>query len=331
MKPIVLGYYADWNTVPTPAQLDYSLFTHLCHAFVSVEPDGNLHMPTAEQARDLTRRGKAAKVAVLLSLGGADSNTRLVAATATPASTDALADRLTHAVTDLGYAGLDVDWEAPENPEEQARMNRFVAALRKRMPGALLTMATPSTNWSGKWFTTDALASKLDFANVMTYDLYGPWSSRAGHNAGMGPATGDPKPDQGLTVPAAVDYWLKTKKWPKEKLALGIPLYGRGFRAAKWGDPAKGDYPRSSVSYKEVPKLITQGWKVGRDTSAGVPCLTSPDGAEVFSYEDPESARRKGEFAKKLGLAGVFFWEISQDFDGKSNPVVRAARDGLTK
>ena len=45
--------------------------------------------------------------------------------------------------------------------------------------------------------------------------------------------------------------------------------------------------------------------------------------------QDPTSAQRKGEFARKQGLGGIFFWEISQDFDGKTNPLVRAAAKGL--
>jgi len=33
-SPLVLGYFPSWSKTG-PAQLDFSLFTHLCHAFVS--------------------------------------------------------------------------------------------------------------------------------------------------------------------------------------------------------------------------------------------------------------------------------------------------------
>lgn len=328
MKPIVLGYYPEWSTLP-PAKVDYSLYTHLCHAFAGVLPDGTLALPNTMHTQELIRQAHAKKVKVILSLGGADSNTRLVAATKTPAATNKLAETLAKAIIGAGYDGLDVDWEAPTNPGEMAQMNALVKALREQMPKALLTMATPSTDWAGKWFATASLAPYLDFVNVMTYDLYGPWSDRAGHHAGMGPATGDSTPEAGVTVPAAVDYWLKSKKWPKEKLVLGIPLYGRGFRAAKFGDAAKGEYERSGISYQDILQLRKQGWKVHQDATAKVPYLEKPDGSEVLSYEDPASAQRKGEYARKQRLGGIFFWEISQDFDGKTNPIVRAAAKGL--
>ena len=314
-RPVVLGYYPDWSETLTPARIDMGLYTHICHAFVQVEKDGSLVLPDPKQTAALVKHAHAFGVKVLLSVGGESSNRRLTEATMTSADSKRLAARLADAVTKHGYDGLDIDWEAPENTGEQAQMNGFVAALRHALPHALLTMATPSTDWSGKWFDPATLAPLLDLVNIMAYDFAGPWSDRAGHNAAL--------PD----VAASVAYYAK-KGWPREKLVLGIPLYGRGFRARKWGDPAKGNYPRSEVAYNGVLALVKAGWKKEFDTTAQIPYLVKPDGSEILSYEDAAAATRKVALAHREHLAGYFFWDITQDFDGKTNALVRASRKG---
>jgi chitinase len=334
-NPIVLGYYASWNTAVTPDKLDFRLFTHITHAFASVDAKGNLKTPEERASRDLVSRAHTAKTKVILALGGADSNTTLTAVAATPDGVKQLVDAMARVAETIGYDGIDVDWEAPENATDGARMNAVVKALRQRMPKAILTMAVPAGDWAGKWYQRDALLPYIDTLNVMTYDFHGPWSDHAGYNAPLFPSKiinregrSEATDDAGSNGAASMDYWLKTKGWPREKLLFGIPLYGRGFRAAKIGDPARGSFDRSELSYRDVLGLIKAGWHERWDEAAQVPYLEKTDGTEVFSYDDPRSVKLKGAFARERGLAGYFFWEIAQDFDGRTNPLVRAARDG---
>jgi chitinase len=327
-NPIVLGYYASWNTVVTPDRLDYRLFTHVTHAFATVDKTGSLNAPDVKASRDLVNRAHTAQTKVILALGGADSNKSLTAIAATPDGVKRLVDGLARVAETVGYDGIDVDWEAPENAADGERMNAVVKALRERMPKAVLTMAVPSGDWAGKWYQRDALLPYIDFLNVMTYDFHGPWDNHAGHNAPLFPSKSEPPDDAGTSGAASMDYWMKTKGWPREKVLFGIPLYGRGFRAAKMGAPARGSFDRSEMSYQEVLGLIKSGWRPLWDEAAQVPYLEKPDGTEVISYDDARSVKRKGEFARDRGLGGYFFWEIAQDFDGQTNPLVRAARDG---
>jgi len=331
-RPVVLGYYADWTaaTLP-PERIDWRLLTHVTHAFAGVGPGGTLRLPERARSRELCRRAHVAGVNVLLALGGASSNRSLSDATASPEGMARLVDALMAAVKDSGYDGIDVDWEAPEDARDRDRMNALVRALRERLPrGATLTMAVPATDWSGRWYDRAALEPYVDYMCVMAYDLHGSWSDHAGHNAPLYPSTTDHSGCKAATVSAALDYWLGQKKWPTGKVLLGVPLYGRGFRAAKWGDPAAGDYARSSVTLRDVPPLVRAGWKACRDEAARVPYLVSPDRAtpaELISYEDERSAREKGALARTRGIGGIFFWELSEDHDGL--PTVRAARQGL--
>lgn len=328
-SPVVLGYYADWETSLPPARIDYRAFTHLTHAFATVDVGAALKMPDRERSSGLCRRARAAGVKALLAVGGAESGKALATATATPDSGKRLADALVKESAALGYDGLDIDWEFPEDAVGRDRMNAFVATVRERLPRPkLLTMAVPAADWYGKWFETAALEPHLDLLNVMTYDFHGPWGDHAGPNASFGVSPECGGRCAGLSVEAALGYWLERKRWPANKLVLGIPLYGRGFRAAKWGEPATGTYERSYVGGRQIVPLLKAGWKPGA-ARGEAPFLSSPDRKEVLSYEDADSARRKGALARERGLAGVFFWEASQDFDGKTFPTVRAARAGL--
>lgn len=334
-KPIVLGYYPSWVRTAPPEKIDYSLFTHIVHAFATVREDKTLRLPEADAARDLCRRAHAQNVKVLLALGGADSNDTLTAATADEAGAEKLTQALVEAVAQVGYDGIDVDWEFPENDTDQRRMEDLVrrlrAALKKRKPDSLLTMAVPALNWNGRRYATDALLPHVDFINVMTYDMHGPWSDHAGHNAPLLPTPDDTRDGAGNNVAASLEYWTKERNWPRERLLIGIPCYGRGFRASKLGEAAKGNHSRSYVSYSAVNALIgSEGWTRRWDDAAKVPVAQKPGGGEIVSYEDAESAGIKGEWARKEKVGGIFFWEITQDYDGKTHTIVAAARRALS-
>ncbi|MDX1934333.1 MAG: glycoside hydrolase family 18 protein [Capsulimonadales bacterium] len=324
----VLGYYPDWVTRVPPDRIDYTLFTHLCHAFARTRPDGTLTLPA--RAGDLCARARSRGVKTLLSLGGANSNKSLSAIIGDKSAFDRLVDGLVRSVGKEGYDGIDIDWEAHDSAADAEKMNALVTRLRDTLGREVpLTMAVPASSWGGKWFDVRTLLPCLDFINIMTYDYHGPWSDTSGHNANPYPYPGD----GGISNTVSIEYWTKTKGFPADKLLLGIPLYGRGFAVRQLGDrTVKGQRaPHEYVGWQEVDALLRMGWKRVRDQKAGVPYLVSPRGDEVISYEDTESAREKGAWAKKQGLSGIFFWEITQDHTDGTHLLVRAAREGFLK
>lgn len=63
----------------------------------------------------------------------------------------------------------------------------------------------------------------------MAYDLHGPWDLRIDHNAPLYEGLTDVTPLQKqLNVNASINYWLDQGA-PREKLILGIPMYGHTF------------------------------------------------------------------------------------------------------
>lgn len=66
----------------------------------------------------------------------------------------------------------------------------------------------------------------------MTYDLHGSWDETIGINAPMYESSADvTEKEKQLNVNASIHYWLQ-EGVPKEKIILGIPLYGRTFTLA---------------------------------------------------------------------------------------------------
>ncbi len=305
--PVVLGYLPAW----ADRRVRMDRFTHLIHAFYTGA--GSRGIPDRELLRAARERG----VKVLLSLGGSGSG-RAFRGIALEAYVRGVV-----AVVREGYAGVDVDWEPTEGEADRKGLVALVTALRRALGReALITMAAPATDWQGRWWDVEALRGPVDLLNVMTYDFHGPWSSHAGHHAPLRSVAEDREDGAAHSFEAGVGYWLK-RGWPREKLLAGIPCYGRGFAVSRWHEKPAGKAPHESNAFREVPRLLESGWKRRWDAAALAPYLSKE--GELISYEDPESAALKGRRARELGLRGVFFWSVDQDYVNEDHPIVHAA------
>jgi chitinase len=334
LAPVVLGYYPAWETGVKPADLNYRLFTHLCHAFVGCDLQGKLQIEGNMPSVELTTRAHAAGVKVLLSLGGANSGKVLNAMSGNQKAADAFVEAVTGMMLQYHYDGIDMDWESPESATDKAHLTAMVRQFRQRfakqMPQALITMAMPASDWFGKWIDSQGLLPLVDFINVMTYDFHGPWSAIAGPNAALYQASSDTA-HSSFSVVQSMDYWTRQKGWPKSKLIVGIPCYGRGFVASRWYSPVKGKSNFGEVPFKNIATMLTQGWVRHWDTETGVPYLNDPKKTELLGYEDQQSAKLKGDWIKKQGMRGIFFWEITEDLVNRDHVIVRTTRDAFLK
>ncbi len=332
---VVLGYYPSWETGVKPADLVLKRFTHICHSFLMTDVKGNLKTEGNMPSADLIQRSHAAGTKVLISLGGAGSGATFNAMTRDRAATDKYVNAVMAFMIKNNYDGLDMDWEAPENEVDKGHktdlMRQFRARLDQEAPGSLLTMALPASDWSGKWIDAPALLPLVDFVNVMTYDYHGPWSSQSGHNAALYPISSDPTKGAFSTVDG-MKYWTLTKKFPKNKLVVGIPLYGRGFAVPGLYQATKGKKSSAEeVPYKKAVALIKAGWVRHWDKEAGAPYLVDPKGTEMVSYDDIESVTLKGQWAAQQGYRGIFYWEVTEDLIGGEHVLVNASRDAFFK
>ncbi|HJN15796.1 MAG TPA: glycoside hydrolase family 18 protein, partial [Armatimonadota bacterium] len=323
---VFMGYYGSWGgeTMP-PAGIDYSLFTHICHAFVHHTDDGALALQGNMPSSVLTGSAHDAGVRVLAS--AAHSFTAL---TSDSAATDLYISALIDLVREHDYDGVDLDWEHPGNANERDLHAAFIRRLRGELDdlGAetgkryeLTAAVIPN-----QWLDVSAMAETMDFVNVMCYDMSGNWpSATAGQNAPLFPTSKDP----GRASTAGHMQWWVDRGMPREKLVVGFPLYGWIFTNFEVGERV-GDVqaPKhaGSLAYSGLAGLLEQGWEREADEEGRVPCYWSADRTRFMGIDDPESMGEKSKWARDEGFAGVFFWQIGHDrMEDDSHPLIEAA------
>jgi len=319
-----------------PSKINFKLYTHLCHAFITANEDGVVRTNRNVPSRELTTQAHEAGVKVILSLGGWGWDKQFAAIVSKPESEDRYVESVMGIVEAFDYDGIDVDWEYPDTKEEVAGFDRLAKRFRKQLDELgvkkkrpmLQTMAAAASTNTLKWLSNELLLGTLDWVNVMTYDMAGDWTDYAGHHSPLFASKkqpGNPRSTE-LSIKCLIDRGM-----PPNRLALGIPLYGKGFpvsepyastKEKKQGQRSPGgNYSRIVQLQKE------QGWTRQWDDETKSPWLIAPDKSAVIGYEDTESIALKTEWAMRLGLRGVFFWEINHDrlADG-TNPLQEASR-----
>jgi chitinase len=172
-----------------------------------------------------------------------------------------------------------------------------------------------------------------------SYDLHGSWESVTGINAPL--YAGPRDASQQLNVDAIIKYWL-SQGCSRDKLNVGIPLYGRTFTLAnrsnhEVGAPSAGPgrcgtftTETGFLGFNEILYNIeTQGWNRYWEDKQQVPYAVHGD--QWVGYDDAQSVKAKLDYIRRNNLGGVMFWSIeTDDFNnvcGKGRyPLIKLAR-----
>src|SRR5262249_48911072 len=120
-----------------------------------------------------SRAHQAGRKGVLM-LGGAGYHNLLLSATSS-ANLSAFVANLLSTMSNLGYDGIDVDWE-PLFDSDKAQVLQFLTSLRAARPGMLITFPVGwvNANWGADpWFAQ--VAPLVDQFNMMTYQMADNW------------------------------------------------------------------------------------------------------------------------------------------------------------
>ncbi|KAG8193845.1 hypothetical protein JTE90_029577 [Oedothorax gibbosus] len=349
----VVCYYGSW-AVYRPGEgkfpveeIDPHICTHLIYGFVGLGFDNRIRC--LDPYYDLEENyGKGAfkrfnnlkkinpDLKTIVAIGGwNEGSTRYSNMAATSATRKIFVDSVVEFVRKYEFDGLDMDWEYPASrggkPEDK---QNFVALLRElkaefQKHNLLLTAAVSA----GKHTIDDAydvpqVSQYLDFINVMCYDYHGGWESFTGHNAPLYARPDDDKENQMLNLNYSINYWI-SQGAPREKLILGMGLYGRSFtlqRAENNGlnasAPQKGragPYTREpgSLGYNEICDMQnSQPWNVVWDDYYMAPYAYQD--RQWVGYDNEASIRLKVNYAKYYKLGGGMVWSVeTDDFHGK--------------
>ncbi len=355
-SPVILGYYPASAVGVTSADINLRLFTHIWHAFVTVDTLGNVEMEPGIANSDLVARAHAVGVKVLISVGGPNSGQYFNALVNEADSIKHLVDSVVAIVLKYHYDGVDVDWEFPALEAHEEGMVSFIALLRQQLDhkvrGSLIVLKVPSgggglvsqTVFGGaivgylsnttitqpgqgpeRLFDDAKLIPLVDFLNVMAYDFHEDGIS-TGHNSNLFHDPQDRTPES-YSVYESMELWSR-KGWPKQRLVVGIPCNGHSFHTNHITVKENVSLKTVRVPFKDILKLIAQGWKNSWEKDAYAPLLFSPNEKEYITYDSPQSAQLKGQWARQQGYRGVFFSDITQDAVNKDNVLARAARTG---
>src|SRR5450830_834027 len=187
---------------------------------------------------------------------------------ATPASRQAFIASALALVRQHGLDGIDIDWEHPakggiaciegktcHRDDDKENYVRLATELRSAFDQAgrqaggrhyLITIAAGAhaslvedSDAPSSW--TVRLAAQLDWINLMTYDYRGVWDASNGELAPLYGDPADPLHDQAPNADATVTRFLRAGV-PADKLVLGLPFYGYGWKQCAPGQAGNGLY-----------------------------------------------------------------------------------------
>lgn len=237
------------------------------------------------------------------------------------------------------FDGFDIDWEFPASanghagnhtsPQDTANFTLLLKEFRSQLDALgkghmRLTAALPAGPGDIDKLQVDQLGQVLDMANVMTYDMHGAWETTGPTNfqAPLYDSAESPAARTGLTVNDAVNNYLM-RGFPNEKIALGVPLYGRGWT----GVPDNGKHglyqsvtgPTAPFAFSQQPgvamyKELQAAGKLGSlfyDQQTGGSWVY--DGQNFYSIEQPRSLTAKRQYIKNKRLGGIMMYSLEAD------------------
>lgn len=350
----IVGYYPSWALYRAepfkPSDIDGRLVTHINYAFIRVDEQGNISLvdPWAdvEYRSDwnsnkpfwghflaLTElKKKYPHIKTLASFGGWTLSESFSALANNPIARAHFIKNAIAFCKNYKFDGIDLDWEYPcfsehkGHPQDKANftllLQEFYQAVKAETPTLLLTIAAPAGPEHCENIEIANIHPYLDWINLMTYDLHGPWGGEeiTNHHAALyAPAQGHKM----LNVASAVFHYLE-QGVPRSKLVLGVPLYGRVF--AHVSSPINGGLfshyegmgegttqERGIRFFSDIKKNLMPQGTIYWDSQAQVPYLYLPTTKEFITFDSEESLKLKSCFIKEMHLGGAMVWELGLD------------------
>ena len=206
-------------------------------------------------------------------------------------------------LTNAGFDGVIVDYELV-NAGQKENFSKFIKALSEKMhkEGKFVTVALHPKTAEGKkgeeigrfqdWKEISKYADQL---SIMGYSEHGD-EDESGPIASVG------------WVDSIVNYALSLKI-PREKLFLGIPLYGYRWQVGS-------DENAEGLTFAQIQKIISANQiEVQWDETAKSPYFSyEKDGEEyIVWFENAGSVSEKISLADEAGFGGVNFWRLGDE------------------
>ncbi|KAG8197090.1 hypothetical protein JTE90_004355 [Oedothorax gibbosus] len=341
-----------------PKMIDSLICTHVNYEFaildpktyelVPGEPSLDIQMGFYDDAVGLKNTNPNLKV--LLSMGGwKDSTKKYSELVESESRMDNFIEKAVPFLKKHNFDGLDIAWEYPNcwqgdlgvSPKDKPNFAAFLKKLRTKFDteDLLLSISVGAVRREIlAAYEGPTVSSEVDFVNVMTYDMHGPWERRTGHHAQFDRKAIDT--DQYLNMKSALEVWTNMGV-DKRKLNIGVPTYATTYtlvdaRRHGMGAPAKGSGrpgPKSKqgglLCYNEICQWLNKGnWTEDEDKEHGFYAFS---GDQWASYDPPMMLVRKAKWTIENGFGGLLVKDCScDDYEGicfsMPNPLIKMAR-----
>ena len=331
----VIAYWAGWeNTIQTPDDIDYSLFTHIVvgSALVKDSSTGSLDTSFFQGsvaqgetiAMKITSNAHKSSRKALLMFGGGGYGWPILSAMQTNPS--ALVTTLVSTAKRLGFDGIDLDWEdnidATLFVDLVKRLKSADSSLTLTVPGMMMN---PNMSPTVASYIPELVKQGVERYSVMSYIPscvlwgYGWLSWHASPISGCKTFT-----------PVCIEDTLTrltNAGIPKSKLGLGIGLYAGCYTGGITGPNQATTGTGSIIGSDGSMPLRTLQWDPATrhwDNEALTSYLSlstaNAQGCQYVTFDDEESMEFKGNWSRANGYGGVIVRSIGKGYIG-SNPI----------
>jgi chitinase len=322
-KFAVIGYYAGRNTAIDSFATDK--LTHIIFSFCHLKGNRlsvNNANDTAIIQHLVALKEKHPDLKVILSLGGWGGCRTCPDVFATDSGRSEFVSSFQELTDYFHTDGLDLDWEYPalENVpgypytlQDKDHFTLLIKLLRKKLgqkqeisfaAGGFTDYLKTSIDWK-------EVAPRVNYINLMTYDLVNGYSTRTGHHTPLYTT-----PEQLESTDHAVRY-LDSVGVPLNKLVIGMAFYARVFEGAD--NTNNGLYQNchflGGLPYKDQSTILSpdSGFVYHWDSIAQAPYAYNATKKLFASFDDTVSIRVKTQYALQKKIGGVMFWQLAED------------------
>lgn len=222
----------------------------------------------------------------------------------------------------FGTDGIDLDWEYPVikgfpshhyKPEDKKNFTKLVKRLRKTLGNkSLISFASGGfTEYIDHSIDWKKIMKKVDFVNVMSYDMVSGFSAETGNHTALYST-----PQQIESADHAITKMIELGV-PANKIVIGAAFYAKvwgNVPDTSFGLYQPGTYQRG-VSFKNFKTQLSpdSGFIYHWDSVAQAPFIYNPQQKLFATFDDKKSLDLKTKYAVDKGLYGIMFWQLRDD------------------
>ena len=321
----VIAYYAgDGSDLQ---RYNFGQLSHVIYSFLHLQGNQLAFDGPGDQqalAQLVALKQQHPRLKVMLSLGGWGGCATCSQVFSSEANRQAFAQSVLTLLQTSHTDGIDLDWEYPAiagfpghsyNRQDKNHFSALVKTLRQTLgssyqisfaAGGFADYLHHSVDWA-------SVMPLVDMVNLMSYDLVNGFSKTTGHHSALYSTAQQPEStDQGVKG-------LLSLGVEAHKIVIGAAFYARTWEQVK---PDNQGLYQAGVhvpgpGFKDFPQQLAAaaGWQYGWDDQAKAPYAYNPQRQAFASFDDRRSVAEKVNYAKRLGLGGIMFWQLGEDRD----------------